>query len=133
MECLVQGDGHKGRGPDTETGEHKEFAGDPRKAETDKVATHRTEDLVAELVRIRLVEVYRESLDEDGVVGVWGVVSDGRHDRDEHVFLLVEFPRVKTMLATKHPEASSGQDRCHEAANRIWRYIVSEGRHVEAR
>lgn len=48
-------------------------------------------------------------------------VADIRHDRDQHVLLLVESARVQAVSAAKHRETPVGKDTRRQEAHRIWR------------
>lgn len=57
-------------------------------------------------------------MDPDDVSGVRSVETDIRHDRDDHVLLLVESPRVEAPGVAKGGELPCGQDSFHKLTRR---------------
>jgi len=120
VEGLVQSDSGQTGGPDTESGVNKEVAGETGETVPDEICTKCSEDLVAKLSGIRLIEVAKSQrrlerwqsegshwqiLGDDDVGSVWRVETNGSHNGDKHVLLLVEWTRVERELCAKHFEA----------------------------
>lgn len=119
VERGVKRDGNQGCRPDTVRGVDEETTANTRNTEADEVGGQGDENLVNDVRRIGLVKVLRQNLDPDDVVRVRGIVGDVCHDGDEHVLLLGERPRVKSMAGAKEGDAVVGEPVLAGLSNRV--------------
>ncbi len=75
-----------------------------------EIGTESNQDLVCERSSVRLVEVLFQVLTPNDVIRVRSSETDIRHDRNQHVFLSVKFPRVERMPASECGESHIRQD-----------------------
>lgn len=127
VQCRVEGNGNEGRGPNRVDGVDEETSGNTSHTVTDKVDGQREEDLVGELGGVRLVEVLRQVLGEDDVTGVRGGETDGGHDGDHHVLLLVEWTWVERVSRAEESEAFVWENPLAEFTDRVGEQLRDVG------
>lgn len=106
VESGVEGNSDKRCGPDAVRGVDQEASAHASHSIADEICGEGDENLVGEMSGVWLVEILRQILHPDNVVGVWRIVGDVGHDGDEHVLFARKRPWVQTVLDAEEGEAS---------------------------
>ena len=102
---------------------HEEASADATDAEADQLRTHHEHPLVAEAVLL-LVE---HALHRDDVRRIRGLRADAAHDRDEHVLLDGEGPRVEGHAEHADSREERGAETAQGEGEELWDEL-GEGR-----
>lgn len=101
VEGRIECDSNQRSGPDTVRRVYNEAPADSSHSVTDEVRTQGNEDLIASMRGVWLVEILRQVLHPDDVVGIRRVVGNISHYGNEHMFLSVEGTWVERMPNTE--------------------------------
>lgn len=95
VQSSVQGNSDEGHWPHTVRRVDKELASQTRQTVTNEIGCEGIEKHVCEVASILLIEILRQNLSPDDVVGVRGGTRGVCHDGNEHVLLFVEATGVQ--------------------------------------
>src|SRR3569833_934706 len=119
VEGVQQSDGGEGVRPDAVGRVDQELAADSGESIAEEVGRQADQDLVEEVASIALVEILREVLDPDDVLGEGGRAGDGRHDGDQEMLLLGERTGVQAVPGPEEGESPVRQPSDSGAADRV--------------